>query len=356
MPLLLVLFLATAAPAEPVIEVELDIEAARAILAALGSNPADEDLERIASLPGVEALIKQGARFSPDTYTRANFIAGLRTFAAGQAPKPDPFNFARIQTRSAETAALLRSIESDPEAFKRDLIARMKTYAPAGSYDTRLTLVAGGSSDGFSPGRGQLYVALDFLRDDREGLLTLASHELYHAIQAIALDRSGVQRRLNALTGRPREATSLLLTTMKEGTGSVVGDPLVVKNAGSYITWFSEKYRRNLDRLPQNFALFESLLFRLANDDIALRDLYSLGFAGNWDSPLYFVGYRIAKVVEKYDGRGAIKRMWSASPVAFFKRYAALATEHHGDRDIVKFSASTLKVLDDLDAAYSATR
>ncbi|HEX6177636.1 MAG TPA: hypothetical protein VF057_04715, partial [Thermoanaerobaculia bacterium] len=156
MPLLFCFFLALAAPADASVKIDLDFEAARAILALPGTHPSDDDLQRIAALPGVEALIRHGARFTPDTYTREHFIAGLRAFAAGHDPQPDPFVFKRVRERLNETRSLVRGIEADPEKFKADLIARMKPYTPPGEYQTKLTLVAGGSSDGFSPGRGQL--------------------------------------------------------------------------------------------------------------------------------------------------------------------------------------------------------
>ncbi|HEU4522590.1 MAG TPA: DUF5700 domain-containing putative Zn-dependent protease, partial [Thermoanaerobaculia bacterium] len=243
----------------------------------------------------------------------------------------------------------------NPDKFRRDVIARMRPYAPDGDFKSSLTLVAAGSSDGFSPGRGQLYVAVDYFRDDWDGLIVLAAHELYHAVQSAVLDASGVQVRINGLEGGTREATRLLLTTLKEGTGSVVGDPLTVSNPGNYNAWFAQKYRRNLDRIHQNFALFETMLFRLAKDDVTFEKLYSLGFSGGWDSPLYFVGYRIARVLEKYDGRDAIRKMWSRSPVEPFLRYAALARRNPGDRDIVPLSESTVEILNDAARAWKSS-
>lgn len=335
------------------IDLKLDFDVATAILNLPGTSPSAEELEKIAAMPGVQALIRQGARFNKQS-TTDNFIAGLRSFAAGEDPSPDPFSFARVRDRLTATRALLKRIESDPDALRRDVIGRMAPYTPEIDFAPTLTIITAGTSDGFSPGRGHLYVALDYLRDDWDGLVVLASHELYHAAQAFLLQESGVQQRVDELPGRMREVAALLLTTLKEGTGSVVGDPLTIATPGNYNAWFAQKYKRNLDRLPENFALFETMLFRLAHDDVAFGRLYGLGFSGGWDSPLYFVGYRIAKVIERYDGRAALQRAWSRSPAAIFQRYVALAREHPDDKEIIPLSASTVKIIDDVAKMYDS--
>jgi len=46
---------------------------------------------------------------------------------------------------------------------------------------------------------------------------------------------------------------------MNEGTASLVGDPLIVKDGGSYIRWFQKKYRRNLQRMKDNFGLIAKM-------------------------------------------------------------------------------------------------
>ena len=358
MRILLMLILGAALavpPAAAAITINIDLDAARAILALPGTTSSEAELEAIASLPGVEALIRQGARFNPQ-HTKENFVAGLRDFAAGRDPQPDPFRFTRVRERLTETRALVKRIEQDPDVLRRDVIARMRPYAPDSDFTTTLVLIAGGTSDGFSPGRGHLYVAVDYFRDDWDGLVLLAAHELYHVVQAVVLEESGVQARVNRMNGRPKEAAALLLTTLKEGTGSVVGDPRTVATPGSYNSWFTDKYKRNLDRLPQNFALFETLLFRLAHDDVPLARLYNLGFSGTWDSPLYFVGYRMAQVLEKYDGRESIQRAWSRPPAEFFRRYIALAREHPDDKDIIPLSDSTVKIVEQVAQAYAATK
>jgi hypothetical protein len=332
--------------------VTVDVETAKAILSVAGRDVTDAEIDRIVALPGVQALIRHGTRFSPGQ-TDDNFRAALRALSANRDPNPDPFAFARLRQRLNATHLLLARIEKNPGKFSDDVIARMRPYAPDIDFEAKLTLIASGTSDGFAPGRGQLYVAIDYFQDDWDGLVVLAAHELYHAMQAMVMESSGVTARAAAIPGRTGEVTRLLIATLKEGTGSVVGDPLTVPKPGAYNSWFAEKYRRNLQRLPQNFALFETMLFRLANDDTPFGTIYPLGFSGGWDSPLYFVGYRMAKVIEKYDGRDAIQGVWKRSPAEFFVRYAALAREHSTDPDVIALNATTLKILESAARAYS---
>ena len=80
----------------------------------------------------------------------------------------------------------------------------------------------------------------------------------------------------------------LLEQTMNEGVASWIGDPTRATGGGPYVTWFAQKYKRNLDRLAQNTALFDTLLFRLWNDPSAPRDVLNpIGFSGGWDTGVF---------------------------------------------------------------------
>jgi hypothetical protein len=52
------------------------------------------------------------------------------------------------------------------------------------------------------------------------------------------------------------------------------------------------------------------------------------GFSRDNDDRFYFVGYEMAKALERYRGRGHIGRLFSRPPVEFFRSYIALYRRH----------------------------
>lgn len=324
---------ALSASAQPKISIAIDSTTARAILGAFEKKSiTDEELAAMQQLGGVQALIHQAGRFDKNATPEA-FAATLTNAVAGGKPSPDPFAFARVAARAEATRKLLASIEADPKKLESAIAARIAPYAPQDAQlQATVHLIAGGTSDGFVPGGSDLYIALDYLQDDFDGLALMTAHEVYHTLQN-QVAAPAVKRE-----GRLAEAAALLRPLLSEGTASMVGDPLTVASPKAYTAWFSDKYNRNFRRIEQNFALFETMLFALANDPAASMDrLYNLGYSGTWDSPLYFVGYRMAKVIERNDGRGAIAKFIARDPAAFVARYVELTKKDHA-ADVVPLS------------------
>ena len=335
------------APAQGDIRIELDATQPRALLELFGRGKVtDEELLRVSKLHATQALIRQASRFDPAA-TEENFRASLRRVVETGASEPDPFRLAVVRSRLEASRSLLQQIEEGRQAFLSDVVARMREYAPAGvALDTKVHFVLGGTSDGFAPASEAFYIALHYFGDDAEGLKTLMAHELFHNVQAGL--RGGRKPE-----GRPNvtKSLSLLQHTVAEGTASMVGDPLALPAGKPYTDFLRAKYKRNLDRIATNFALFEALLFRAYHDPGADYDqLYRLGFSGTWDSPLYFVGYRMGRVIEKYEGKAAVRELIGAEPARFFARYVEVYRKHN-DPDIVRFSKPCEEILQSLQRA-----
>lgn len=339
------------------ITIELDTASARATLSAFGKATATDEVTRIAKLPGNQALIRQAGRFDKNA-TEENFVAALgqsaRNASVGKPGEagpfvPDTFRFTRLRDALAPTRNLLEQIERNPQKLTTEVINRIRLFTPEGvNMKVKVYLIAGGTSDGFAPDANNFYIALDYFEDDYEGLKLLMAHELFHNVQSLTLEG----KRVVATDAPPnvRNSHNLLLNTLKEGTASVVGDPLEVAGGKKYTTWFQGKFKNNLRRIDANFALFDTLLFRLYNDPSAEPGrLYNIGFSGSFDSAMYFVGYRMAKSLEKYEGKGAIAASISDDPMKFFARYIALYQKHN-DPELIKFSASTEEILKKLSA------
>jgi len=328
------------------IEIAADFESARATLDLFTKNTAtDEELTRVAQLAGNQGLIRQAARFDPNA-TEQNFKQSLKQLIETGALKNDPFSFLVVKERLLKTRELLEQIQKNPRALMESVKERMAKYTPAGvSMNVKVYFVVGGTSDGFAPDASRFFVALHYLQDDFEGLRLLMAHELYHNAQGVARRAKQGNQGSGGSVSNVSRSLNLLQNTLNEGTASVVGDPLEIADGKAYISWFQTKYRNNLRRINVNFALFDTLLFRLYHDpDANANQLYNIGFSGMLDSPLYFVGYRMAKVIEKYKGKDALARAIGDPPIEFFNQYVEIYRKQT-DPELIRFDKATEDIL-----------
>jgi hypothetical protein len=166
------------------------------------------------------------------------------------------------------------------------------------------------------------------------------AHEAYHVMQKAAQRRAGLTEVADATEKLP-VGERLLAVTLSEGTANYVVDPTRSSVTGSNINSFRERYRRNAEpsRIKENFTLFDQVLSDLRAGRITWDEAYRKGFSGNNDARFYFVGYEMAKVIEKHCGRKCVGKMFEKPPVEFFLQYIALYRKHP---DIVRrFSPET---------------
>jgi hypothetical protein len=137
-----------------------------------------------------------------------------------------------------------------------------------------------------------------------------------------------------------------MIATMMEGTASFVGHPVRADDAGPYLDGFRNRYRTNPERIQDDFAVFDTLMFRAVHDgDAGYEELYSLGFSGSWGSPLYFVGYRMAQVLSRYAGRAKLAAYLRQPAANFFADYIATCDLQRSDSGCVRFDAQTTHAL-----------
>lgn len=336
------------------IQLELDSNSAHALLDLFNRDKVtDEELSRVAQLPATQAMIRQAARFDPFA-TEGNFKSSLRRVIETGSLEQDPFRFAIVKARLGLVRSLLKQIENNPQTFINDVTVRMREYAPENvALKSKVHFIVGGTSDGFAPGGDTFYIALHYYGDDYEGLKMLAAHELFHSVQA-AVRRT--KRGNNQALAKPINVSNsfaILRNTVDEGIASMVGDALLLPGGKEYSDFLKAKYKKNLGRIESNFALFETLLYRAYNDPgVNYNQLYNLGFSGTWDSPLYFVGYRMGKVIQKYKGKETLQALVAAEPLQFFNQYIEIYKKEN-DPEIVRFSKSCEEILKNLQQAGS---
>ena len=334
------------------IQIELDSSNARESLDLLSRDKVtDEELLRVAKNPATQAMIRQAARFDPSA-TEDNFKSSLRRVIETGSSEQDPFRFGIVKARLEMVNSLLKQIENDPQTFMNAVTGRMREYSPGNvALKAKVYFIVGGTSDGFAPSSGTSYIALHYYGDDYEGLKTMMAHELFHNVQSALTSTRGGNEQTPTAPVNVSNSLAILQNTVNEGTASLVGDAFLLPGGKQYSDFLKAKYKRNLDRIKSNFALFEALLYRAYNDPEAdYNQLYNLGFSGTWDSPLYFVGYQMGKVIEKYKGKEAIKASVGADPVLFFNQYIEIYRKHN-DQEIDRFSKSSEEIIQKLQQA-----
>jgi hypothetical protein len=117
-------------------------------------------------------------------------------------------------------------------------------------------------------------------------------------------------------------AQRLLATTLWEGSANYAADPRHLQGSGPYLEMWRDRFAQNTtpEKLAEHFALFETVLNDLQAKRTSWDDAYGRGFAGP-QSPFYFVGYEMTRVIDQRCGRQCVRGLFDKPPAVFFQRY-----------------------------------
>ena len=329
------------------LKIGIDFQSARAVINLLGRSQVTEaELNEVAKLPGNQQLIKKV--FEADSvHGEEVFKETLHQAIENQKIGEDPFDWQTVRQKLPEINLLISQIENNQSVLRIELENIIRPYTPNDlKIDVTAFFLVGGGSLGFTlDGDFNFYVGLHKTGGDYEALRYLIAHELYHSIQAI-----GARRRQLAAVSIKSPANilkSLMLVrnVYTEGTATLVGSPLEATNLKQFGQAQQEEYRKNLARSRQNFALFDALLFQAYNDPAADADqMYAIGFSTSFDETLYYVGYRMARDLAKYEGKQVIAPLINKNPLELFRLYIELYKSKN-DPALIKFNKSTEDIL-----------
>jgi len=332
------------------VKVAVDFKSAKAITDALAKNKISEaEIEKIADLEGNRELIKKmtslGLKDSEKVFKKT-----LREIIQnGKVGGEDYFKWNLVRQNLKEINALTTRIEREKSALLADLNQIISDYTPADlQADVKARLLVGGNSLGFlNDNDPALNIALHKIGDDFEGLKYLLAHELYHSIEAVG-DEQRKQKLPRSNAAPPvniANAYTVAFNVYNEGAATFVGDFTKIKNPLAFTSNRQAEYEKNARRMRQNFALFEALLFRAYHDPSAdVNQLYSVAFTTSFEESGYYVGYRMAEIIEKYEGKAAIADLVNKNPLEFFKKYIEIYKKYDEPR-AMKFSPAVEKIL-----------
>lgn len=330
--------------ADPV-TMRLDYAGAEALLDALERDSlSDADVDDLLRVHGLRAMVDNVTRFVPRVGVpefRQEIRAFVRTKEGGSYNRYFQFNDAwRERSRVRNLIAKFRAVERE---VVDGMLSRLNRYRPdTGPLSVTIYLVAGGVSDGFAfeDDPNSFYANLVRAGGDFNGAVLNMEHEAYHAMQIAAQQRAGLPT-LWVSNDRMPPAERLLMGTLVEGTANYAADPTRSAAAGQNVEGARERYRRNAApaRVAENFALFDRMLKDIREGRATWEVVNKEGFSRDNDDRFYFVGYEMAKALERYRGRGAIGGLFAKPPLEFFRSYIGLYRKHREIRG--RFSRET---------------
>jgi hypothetical protein len=338
------LFVLAACPAarEPVkrqpsrFSFRMDFDGAEALLAVLEHRTvSDAEIDKLLAIQGVGAMVDNTTRFIPSD-TRGVFRAALKEFVTTRKSTIGHFRLDECSERSDEIRTLIRDLRADRNLFA-EVAAPIGPYMPALPHFTATVYgVAGGASDGFVFDREPepaFYVAVNRAEGDAEGVKLNMSHELYHVAQRMARARvPGLDAKVLDPATAPATAR-LLRVILDEGTATYVSEPppkaSFFSRSGAYMRMWRASYAKNAspERIAANFAEFDRLLSGLRTGSMTWEEVSNVVFTGYGPGP-YFVGYEMAKAIDRRHGPGRIATLFEQHPAAFFRMYIELYREN----------------------------
>jgi hypothetical protein len=334
------------------IRVAIDTSAAEAVLAAVTSDSAHVDAlaEAAVGLPAIQAMLakmkKYNAGASPESFRSA-----LIAVAGGGHASLFPLE--AIRSNPAMVRGLLDSLSVHREEMTARLRDRLAEFVPPGlAIDTKLVVVLGSNQNGWVPDQKTptFYIDAGFQSGDADNLIAVATHELFHVVQGAVLpDWNPVFAEATGSDATAHEMHNVhaaLLNLEVEGMADYVGDPRVLPGSGPGIARARREYDSNLARSSESFELFDTIIYRFSHDATARQSpLINISFGGAWGQTGYYVGYRMAKAIDRYRGRARLRALVALPPEDFVADYVAIAQAHPSDPEITPLDASTVQAV-----------
>lgn len=346
------LFCSSAAAAH---EITIETDAALAVLEAI-NNPdlTEAEARRIAKFPANKMVQRKVQSFDP-AGAEERFVVELLAEARGTKPEgKDIFRFERAKRARAGTLNVLNAIKKNPAEFTKWVNDRVEAFSPPGPpLKLEGHLIAAGGPTGFAFGGNDFYLNITHFPDDLLAAKAVTAHELYHAVQGAAFKSQGKEwsrfksEEWNALpSDKERDAyivDRFLGNLVTEGIAMYVGDPeLLAQSSGAYSKWDLTRFRRQQNNMSGLVTMLDLALIGLTSEQpIDYGKAYALGFLSE-DQPLYFLGYEMAKSIERKKGPKRLGELLTGSGCGFFKDYLNATA---GDEKAPKLGEHTLRLV-----------
>ena len=288
-------------------------------------SPSKEDIDQMVASPGVQTIIRKiRSNDSIARVTLEKVSKGIKTSG-----KENDFQYGFIKSKLPEMEAFMQRLKDNRQVIL-DSINALSGYMPAGKkMPVKVVFLTGGYSAGFTFGDNDVfYIGAHQYQNDVTGIINTCQHEMFHTIQSLLYDRSGVMKKLEAAKELPAlYAYFLGLNIFVEGSAEYVADIDKLDQSTPYMKEQAEHANVNKYRMNDNFYLLEKILMDAYNNNekTNIDIYYSILFDWNWNNPGYQVGKLMTAALTRANGPGALKKYLSADPMIFLQDYIKLA-------------------------------
>lgn len=326
------------------VTLSLNDQSARANLKILEGNASEAEIDAALQMPGNLALVKKSNQTGASN-TTDDLRSALRNAKDGKTPDPDLFGIGRLRKDLKDAQDLLALLDRDAERIVGNVCETLAPYLPEGyEGNIQVYILAGGYATGFTFDEGtDFYLAAQRIGNDPAGLELIIVHELFHLVQT-AFSPLSVSRMEQIQKAYPVKSRALahLFNGYLEGGASWVANADHYSGDGRTINFFKDAQGRYTKQFKRLFVTFEAYLYQLYNDPEAdANRIYSAGFMD--DGPLYYVGFYMARELEKEKGTQIIRDLLSQPPTAFYQQFQALC---HANKKLLCFSPTTESIIE----------
>jgi hypothetical protein len=324
--------LVASSPESASVTLHLDYWGAEAIIRVMEQDSlSDADVDALLRVHGVRAMVENVTRFIPRLGI-PEFRSEIQTFVRRKrAGEHEEFQLRDVWRERSRVRDLINAIRADERGIVGETLSLLTPYHPdTGPLTIRVHFVAGGVSDGFvfEDDQTSFYINLARAGGDCQEVIANVLHEAYHVMQTAAQKRSGTFTVWDTMPPVER----VLAGTLLEGTANFIADPARLTAGAGSLRTARDRYRRSADpaRIAENFAVFDEVVQGLREGAITWQEASERGFTRSTknEDRFYFVGYEMAKAIERHCGTACIPRLFEQPPVEFFRQYISLYREH----------------------------
>jgi hypothetical protein len=313
------------------IRIMLDDSAIRGFLAAVADGTVDDrEASSLAALPSNREMMRhrRDLGYVPEPLVTADGLAAMLRRAGSGRPLDrlwawinplNQFGYADLVNQQQHYEEMMRSLDERRDALVAAAAGRIAVYLPAGvEVDEVFALTVGCLIRGWATSE-MSGLNVEQVKDDWQRLARTMTEEVYHRVQlqlmptasgapandfddlTIAVDDPGLSK-----------LYELLVYTVAEGSANLVATPAAGVDD-------PERARAGRDLLDR----FVATVVRAGLVDEADA---MLGEGLRSNGPLYALGFRMARTIERHDGAAAVGALQQLGPVAFVRRALDLAS------------------------------
>ncbi|TVQ00715.1 MAG: hypothetical protein EA359_15385 [Balneolaceae bacterium] len=316
------------------VTLQLDFAGAKAMIRVLEQDSLSEAaIDELLHIHGVRAMVDNVTRFIPRLGI-PEFRSEIHHFTQKKrAGDHEEFQLSHVWRERTRVRDLVNAIQADESGILRETLSLLEPYRPnTGPLSIQVYFVAGGVSDGFVFNDDRsFYINLVRAGGDCHEVIANVVHEAYHVMQVAAQKQSGTYTDWGADDVMPY-AERVLAGTLIEGTATYVADPARLTAPAGSLRTARKRYLRSADpvRIAENFAVFDAVMQGLREGTMTWPEASEKGFTRSPvnEDRFYFVGYEMAKAIERHCGTTCIPRFFEQPPVEFFRQYITLYREH----------------------------